>query len=131
MMSSIPGHLANQVPEKLNDVRTLDGFVVQLKIEIVERDARNHAQRFPVEVMLQDRRLPTRRPSANFMRPGAESTFIDQNDGSAFFLGFFLRAGQVTFFHSAIAASLRSSARPTGRWQLQPSCRSTFQTCAE
>jgi len=44
--------------------------------------------------------------------------FVDQNDLAALFLGFLSRVGQVAFFHSAMAASLRSSARPTGRWQL-------------
>ena len=122
--------MARQMTKKLDDLRTLDRFVVQLKIEIVKCDARDHAQRFPIEVMLQDRGLPARRPGAHFVGPGAESAFVDQNDLSVLFLGFFLRAGQVTFFHSAMAASLRSSARPTGRWQLQPSRRSNFQTCA-
>jgi hypothetical protein len=122
--------MAHQVTKKLDDLWTLDRLIVQLKVEIIKGDARNHAQRFPVEVVLQDRGLPARGPSAHFVRPGAESAFVDQNDLAAFFLGFFLSAGQVTFFHSAMAASLRSSARPTGRWQLQPSCRSNFQTCA-
>jgi len=122
--------MAQQMAEKLDDLWTLDRLVVQLKVKIIKRDARNHAQRFPVEVMLQDRSLPARRPGAHFMRPGAEPAFVDQNDLAAFFLGFFLSAGQVSFFHSAMAASLRSSARPTGRWQLQPSRRNNFQTCA-
>jgi hypothetical protein len=107
--------MAHPVAEKLDDLRTLDGFIVQLEIEIVKCDPGDHTQRFLVKVMLQDRCLPARRPGADFMWPGAESAFIDQNDGSAFFLGFFLSAGQVAFLHSAMAASLRSRAWPPGR----------------
>jgi hypothetical protein len=37
-------------------------------------------------------------------------------------------AGQRFCFHSAMAFSSRSMAQPTGRWQLKPSARSSFQT---
>jgi hypothetical protein len=46
---------------------------------------------------------------------------IYKDDDPAFFLGFFLRAGQTFCFQSRMAASFPSRARPTGRWQLQPS----------
>jgi hypothetical protein len=62
------------------------------------------------------------------MRALAQSTFIDEDDGSALFFGFFLSSGQRCFFQRRMDGSFRSSARPAGRWQLQPICRRIFQT---
>jgi hypothetical protein len=52
----------------------------------------------------------------------AQSTFVDEHDRPAFFPGFLI-SGQRFRFHCRIFSSFRSSARPTGRWQLQPNCR--------
>src|SRR5207248_696668 len=49
--------------------------------------------------------------------------------GAPLFPGFFLISGQRFCFHSRIFSSSRSSARPTGRWQLQPNCRRMRQAC--
>ena len=62
------------------------------------------------------------------MRPLTQSAFVDEDDRAPLFLGFFLRVGQVFFFHLRIASSLRSRALPTGRCGLQFSARSSFQT---
>jgi hypothetical protein len=48
-------------------------------------------------------------------------------DHAAFFSGFF-DGGPLPRLHSAIACSLRSRARPSGRWQVHFIWRSTFQT---
>jgi hypothetical protein len=42
--------------------------------------------------------------------------------------GVFFSAGHRCRFHCAIAVSSRSSARPVGRWQLQPSFRKSHHT---
>jgi hypothetical protein len=62
------------------------------------------------------------------MRPLIQSVFVNEDDHSVFLLGFFLMAGHVLRFHSAMASSFRSSARPFGRCGLQFNCRSSFHT---
>jgi len=57
------------------------------------------------------------------MRSLAQSRFVDKNDRASLFLGVFFSAGQRTRFQRRIAFSLRSKARPTGRWQLHPNSR--------
>src|SRR5215472_4699068 len=66
---------------------------------------------------------------ATAMGSFAQSAFVDEDDGSALFLGFFLISGQRACFQRRILSSARSSARPTGRWQLHPNCRRIRQAC--
>src|SRR4051794_6156606 len=82
-----------------------------------------------VEVKLEDRCLPARRPGAPPMRPLAQAAFVYEDDGAAFFLGFYLISGQRLRFHSSIKPSLRSRARPTGCCTLPFNCRRMRQTC--
>jgi len=65
------------------------------------------------------------------VRALAQSAFVDEDDGAALFVGFFLISGQRSCFQRRIFSSSRSKARPTGRWQLQPSCRRMRQACEE
>src|SRR5579859_357650 len=106
-----------------------DGFVEDPEVEVPDGHPGGNGNGLPVEVVLEDRGLPPRSPGATPVGSLAQPAFVDEDDGSPFFLGFFLIAGQVLRFHSPMASSLRSSARPTGRWGLQPSWRSSFQTC--
>ena len=46
--------------------------------------------------------------------------FVDEDDGSALFAGFFFIAGHSTRFQRRILGSSRSIARRSGRWQLNP-----------
>ena len=119
---------ALQVSEKQHDVRRLDGFGEEFKVEIPDGESSNKRQRLPVEMVEQDRCLPSRSPGTAAMRPLAQPAFVDQDDCAALLTGFFLRLGQVFFFHSWIATSFRSSARPVGRCGDQPSCRRMRQT---
>lgn len=122
------GYRPHQVFEKQHDVRRLDGFSKEFKVEIPDGEASNERQRLPVEMMEQDRCLPSRSPGTAAMRSLAQSAFVDQDDCAVLLTGFFLRRGQVFFFHSWIATSSRSSARPVGRCGDQPSCRRMRQT---
>ena len=54
------------------------------------------------------------------MRLLGQAAFVDEDDRAPFGAGLFFKAGQVLRFQVAMAASSRSSARPTGFWQLQP-----------
>jgi hypothetical protein len=62
------------------------------------------------------------------MRPLAQPTFVDEDDGAPLAERFFLSRGQRTRFQYRMASSSRSIARPVGRWQLQPSWRKMRQT---
>ena len=101
----------------------------QSEVEVPPGHARHRRQRLPVKVILQHRRLSLRRPGTAAVGALAQSTFVDEDDGPAFFSGFFLISGQRFCFQRRIFSSSRSSARPTGRWQLQPNCRRMRQAC--
>ena len=90
--------------------------------------AADSAPRVPEQVLLQHRRFPARSPGAAAVRALAQSAFVDEDDRAAFFLRFFLIAGQVLRFHSTMASSFRSGARPFGRCGLQFNWRKSFHT---
>jgi|SRR5580658_2950829 hypothetical protein len=116
--------------EKLDDLRRLDAAGEKSAIEIPKGDACDGRKTVPVEGVLQHGRLTSRSPGSDPMRPLAQAaSFIHKNYGSALLEGFFLMSGQRTRFHCNIAGSSRWVARPTGRWQLQPSERKIRQTC--
>lgn len=50
----------------------------------------------------------------------AQAALVDEDDGAAFAQGFFLSLGHSWVFRAAMASSLRSRARPTGRCGLKP-----------
>src|ERR1700722_810743 len=132
---SVPNHqqftveMTQQVLEKLNDLRTADRAREESEVKIPPGYAGHRRQSFPVEVILQHGSLASRRPSSATMGSLAQSAFVDKNDDEPLFLGFFLISGQRLRFHCAMPRSPRSSARPVGLWQLQPSCRSSRHTC--
>src|SRR6266704_225435 len=104
--------------EKLDDLRTTDRSWKQSEVEVPPGHARHRRQRLPVKVILQHRRLSAWRPGTAAVRALAQSALVDEDDGAPLFAGFFLISGQRFCFHSRIFSSSRSSARPTGRWQL-------------
>jgi len=120
--------MANQMGQEEDGFFFADGGVEDLEVEVPESHTGCHRDGLPIEVVLQDRGLASWRPGAAAMRSLTQPAFVDEDNGAALFLGFFLMAGQVFRFHSAIASSFRSSARPTGRCGLQFSCRNNFQT---
>ena len=131
---TVPDHyqwalqVLEQMGQKQNCFFFAHGLVENLKVEIPEGHPGCDGDGFPVEVILQHWGLSSRRPGAAAVRSLAQSAFVDEDDRAAFFLGFFLTAGQVFRFHATMASSLRSKARPAGRCGVQFSCRSSFQT---
>ena len=121
--------MPEQVGQKHHGFLLAYSFVENLEIETPERHTGRHRDGFPVEVILQDRRLTTGCPRPATVWALAQSAFVDEDNRTPFFLGFFLIAGQVFRCHSRMASSLRSNARPAGRCGLQFSCRNSFQTC--
>ena len=130
----VPDHqeLARQVPqqmaEKVDYLRRTDGARVKPEVEVPPSDAGGGREHLPIEVILQHRGLPARRPGPHPMRPFAQSAFVDKDDGTPLAAGFFLIRGHSAFFQFRVAASSRSSARPIGRWQVHPSLRRMRQT---
>ena len=70
-------------------------------------------------------KLPQRHAYVNYKLDN-----VDEDDGAPLAERFFLSCGQRTRFQYRMAFSSRSSARPVGRWQLQPSRRMMRQTWA-
>lgn len=118
-----------QMSEELDRLLFADGLIEDLEVEVPERHAGCNGNGFPVEVILQDRRVSARGPRATTMRPIAQSAFVDEDDCPPVFLGFFLMAGQRSRFHCWMAVSFRSTAFPTGRCGLQFNCRRIVHTC--
>ena len=121
-------NMSAQVAQELDDLRPFDAAGKQLKVEVPDRQPGDGREAFPVETVLQDRRLAFGRPGAHAMRAFAQSAFVDKDDGAAFLPGLFFNAGQRFFFQCAMADSSRWMARPTGRWQLHPKARKMRQT---
>lgn len=68
----------------------------------------------------QERRLAAWGPGASHERCHEKAAFVDENQPRFQTGGFFLMRGQSCLSQRAISCSLRSAARRTGRWQLQP-----------
>ena len=61
------GYVPNQMLEEDNHMPAADRFLEQLKVEVPQRSPGNDRQRLPVEVVLEDGCLATRRPSPTSM----------------------------------------------------------------
>lgn len=120
--------MALQVGEKLDNLRPFDRVGEEPEVEAPPRDAGDRREQVPVEVVLQDRRLPAGGPRPAAVRPLGQSALVDEDDRLPVGRSVFFNAGQRTRFQQRIAASFRSRARPVGRWQLQPSCLRRRQT---
>jgi len=131
----VPNHqqlaieMTQKMLEELNDLRAADRAREESEVKVPPGYAGHRGQGFPIEVILQHGSLASRCPGSATMWSLAQSAFVDEDDDEPLFLGFFLISGQRLRFHCAMARSSRSRARPVGRWQLQPSCRSSRHTC--
>src|SRR5450759_2081838 len=114
--------------EELDDLRALDGTGKEPKVEAAEGNPGDDGELIPIEVVLQDWGVAPRRPSAYPGGPLAQSRLVDEDDDSALFRGVLFRTGQRVCFQRSMAASLRSKARPEGRWQEKPSATRMRQT---
>lgn len=100
------GKLPHQMAQKINDLGGADGAAIETEIESPPRDARDDGQFAPVEIERQLRGLSLGCPRARDGRAFAQSTFVHENDGSAFAAGFFL----------VLATCIASN----GRWLSRP-----------
>jgi hypothetical protein len=107
-------HVAEERLEEFGGPLPVDTPFVKSEVKVPEGETRDEREFVPIEGLAEHRGLAAWRPRAHPVRPGAQSAFVDEDDGAAFAPGFFLRPGQVTRFHCAIAISSRSMARRVG-----------------
>src|SRR5258706_2863566 len=119
-----PLNLALERAEEFDDLFGTDGIGKEAEVELPEGQPSNRRKLLPGKAVLEYGRLPPQAPGACHVRAFAQSGFVDEDDGTAFPLGFFLSAGQVCRFQRAISASLRWVARFSGFWQEKPIRRS-------
>jgi len=122
------GNMALEMAQKLDDLEAFDAASMNLEIKPPKRQATNNGKAFPVEGLLQHRGLPTGCPGACPRGAGAQTAFIDKDDGSPLLPGLFFKAGQSFRCQRRTAFSSRSTARRSGRWQLKPLAPSKRQT---
>src|SRR5438045_5270376 len=109
-----PLQVGAQRLEELDVLFLLDRTLVQTEQAVRAAQPGDNGDVGPVEVELDDRRLPLGRPGAHSRRPLAQAGLVDEDDQSPVALGFFLSAGQVLRFHVCTASSSRSMARRSG-----------------
>jgi len=124
----VTGQVAEQMLKKQDHLLAPDRLFEDLEIEVPQGDTGDDRKGLPVEVMLQDGSLSAGCPSAAAMGTPAQPAFVDEDDRTPLFAGCFLMAGQRFFFQSSMAASFRSTARPTGNCGLQFNFRRIFHT---
>ena len=124
----LAGQMPLEVGEKLHDLRCLDRAGEEPEVKVPPGDAGDRRESLPVEVVLEDWRLPAGCPRPAPVGALAQPALVDEDDRLPLAGGVFFTAGHRRRFQRRIAASSRSKARPVGRWQLQPSCRRIRQT---
>jgi len=83
-----------QVLQELDDLRAANGSRKQPEVEVPPGDPGDRRQGFPVEVILQHRRLSLWRPGTAAVRTLAQSAFVDEGDRQAVVFGLFFNSGQ-------------------------------------
>ena len=124
----LAAQMALKVTEELDDLWPFNRTGEEPEVETPPGDPRDRREQVPVEVVLQDGRLPPGRPRPAAVGPLGQSALVDEDDRLPLGGSVFFSAGHRTRFQWRIAASSRSSARPVGRWQLHPSRLSRRQT---
>lgn len=127
----VPGDLVQQMAEERRDLFPPDIVFIQLAVQRAvaalraDGDARDGRDAVMTIPMTHDGRLTHRAPRLPDRRDQEEARFVDEDEMGRQPCGVFFTRGQTERFHSAMAASSRSTARRSGFWWLQPSwCRS-------
>ena len=81
--------LALEGAEEFDDLLRANGAGKEAEVELPERQSGDRRQLLPGEAVLQHRRVTAQTPSTRHARAFAQSGFVDEDDGSAFALGFF------------------------------------------
>ncbi len=108
--------------EEFDHALAIDGAEEKSEVEVPEGQSGNRRELMPFEVVLDDRSVPTSRPSARHGWPLGEARLVDEHDHASVAGAVFFSAGQRYRFQWVIACSLRSRALPSGFWQETPIC---------
>src|SRR5262252_2085919 len=100
----------NQIGEEDDELFLANSLLEDLEVKIPDRHCGGNRNGFPIEVVLEHRSLTTRRPGATPVGSLAQPAFVDEDDRTPFFFGFFLMVGHVLRFQYSMASSLRSRA---------------------
>lgn len=126
-------HFSGDVPlalfQEFNHLKAFDAAGMDLKEKSPQGQAADARKAFPVERLLEHRSLSAWSPGARPGWPGAQPAFVNKDNGSALPTRLFFKAGQTSRFQRPIALSSRSTARRSGRWQLNPLAPSNRHTC--
>jgi hypothetical protein len=95
----------------------------------IQRNAADGREMIAGQGHTQDWRLSAGSIAAHDGRQEIEAGLVYPDEGTPFVLSLFLRAGQRSARHLAIAASSRWLARWTGFWLVQPRARMRRRTC--
>jgi hypothetical protein len=86
-----PADLTSELSEELRGLRTPDRSLVKPEVEFPPSDPGDHAEVVPPEAELELRSLAQRGPSTDHRGSFAQAGFVDEDDGSAFGCGLFLK----------------------------------------
>ena len=132
-----PAQMPQQVAEELADLDLSDvpqrmQPVVQVESLSLraDRHTRDDRHLVPLVTVANHWRLPTRCPRAQHSGDQEEPALVDEDEIGAQPLGFFLIRGHSSRFQRSMAPSLRSTARRSGFWWLQPRPCRRRPTCA-
>ena len=129
-----PPEMTLQGPQIIKDLRLLDrtGVKSQAKSNPTSRwcgyQTGDGRQSLPIEWRDKDRGLSPRTPRAPYRWTLGKPALVQENQQGVRISRFFLIRGQRCFSQRRMAASFRSRARRSGRWQLQPNCPKSFHT---
>ena len=115
--------------EEFDNLLFLDTALVQPEQAVGAGKTGNDRDVIPVEVKLDDGRLALEAPGTYSGGAFADSRLVDEDDQSAFSLGFFLSAGHARRFQRRTASSSRSIARFSGFCGLNPRLPRMRHTC--
>lgn len=115
-----PGNMPLEMFQEFNHLKAFDAAGMGLKEESPQGQAADERKAFPVERLGEDGGLPARSPSAGARWSCAQAAFVDKYNGSPLLPRLFFNAGQTSCFQRRMALSSRSTARRSGRWQLNP-----------
>jgi hypothetical protein len=122
----VTANLAQKMAEEYRDFFPPDVVLIKIAVErasitlMTDSNPRNGRDAVMAIPMMDDRRLTHRAPCLSDRGNQQEARFVEENDVGRQPRGVFFTFGQTEFFHSAIAASLRSTTRRSGFWWLHP-----------
>jgi hypothetical protein len=130
----VAADLAQKMTEERRHFFSLDVILIQMAVQrapitlMTDGNPGNGRDAVMAITMTDDGRSPHGTPRFPHGGDQKEARFVDENDMGRQPRGVFFTFGQTECFHSATAASLRSTTRRSGFWWLQPIWRRSLPT---